>query len=179
MIEYKHVLTPAMLFAAGSFATAAQATTHLDVDYTASNEGTLIAIGVAPADAQFKFQDVAFSSNSLKTEHHIYALGNAGIFTNLSGTSPSASDSYASEIKTGSGVGAYDGLYGIRFDIAGATQYGNFTVDSQGTHISAIDYDAAPASDVPEPAIWAEMILGFGLAGATLRRRQPRLATAA
>lgn len=38
--------------------------------------------------------------------------------------------------------------------------------------------DRPPPAGVPEPATWALMIAGFGLTGATLRRRQAALATA-
>ena len=39
-----------------------------------------------------------------------------------------------------------------------------------------IDPLAAPGGGVPEPASWALMIAGFGLAGAALRRRRATLA---
>jgi hypothetical protein len=39
-------------------------------------------------------------------------------------------------------------------------------------------YVTTGVSAIPEPATWGLMIAGFGLIGATLRRRAPRLATA-
>ena len=36
----------------------------------------------------------------------------------------------------------------------------------------AIDTDFYLIADVPEPAIWGMVVAGFGLFGATLRRRQ-------
>lgn len=42
---------------------------------------------------------------------------------------------------------------------------------------TSLTYSAAPPTGgVPEPSAWALMIAGFGLAGATLRRRRPEVA---
>lgn len=41
-----------------------------------------------------------------------------------------------------------------------------------------IDYTGIAAGPVPEPATWAVMLVGLGLAGATLRRRRPAALTA-
>ena len=43
-----------------------------------------------------------------------------------------------------------------------------------GTYIAAIDWTKGTA--VPEPASWALMLSGFGLAGAALRRRRAVMA---
>ncbi len=40
------------------------------------------------------------------------------------------------------------------------------------------DFSFTPGAAVPEPATWAMMILGFGLAGGAFRRRRPQLALA-
>jgi len=53
------------------------------------------------------------------------------------------------------------------FDDGGAPVTG-FQLTSQ----SGTDYNAAPGGGVPEPASWALMILGAGLAGGALRRRR-------
>lgn len=70
----------------------------------------------------------------------------------------------------------------------GVTQFWGVVSDTPFTTVSFISYDVdrfaidnvvfatAETGAVPEPATWAIMIAGFGLAGATLRRR-PRLAT--
>ena len=50
------------------------------------------------------------------------------------------------------------------------------TFDACG--IGEIAFRAAEAGGVPEPATWAMLIGGFGLAGASLRRRRPTFATA-
>ena len=51
-------------------------------------------------------------------------------------------------------------------------------VDPSTFSFSATWSDGLPAAAVPEPASWALMIAGFGLAGATLRRRNTALRTA-
>lgn len=62
----------------------------------------------------------------------------------------------------------------LEFKINGATQVGNAFFD--GNHgLSRIEYAAA----VPEPAVWVELVAGFGLAGAAMRRRRPQAALVA
>jgi hypothetical protein len=39
-------------------------------------------------------------------------------------------------------------------------------------------FDTTPPAGVPEPATWALMIGGFGLAGAAARKRRPAVALA-
>lgn len=51
---------------------------------------------------------------------------------------------------------------------------GNYGFDSTGFALTATGPD--PVGGVPEPAAWALMILGFGGAGAALRRRRMSLA---
>jgi hypothetical protein len=60
----------------------------------------------------------------------------------------------------------------------GTTSIGNVILQAHnaGTDYS-VHWDNLTAG-VPEPATWAMMIAGFGLTGATLRRRQRKLATA-
>ena len=63
-------------------------------------------------------------------------------------------------------AGGQVGLY----DTYGPTRFDNF-------HVTGTVADATVAG-VPEPASWALMIGGFGLAGATLRRRRTASALA-
>ncbi|HMI18154.1 MAG TPA: PEPxxWA-CTERM sorting domain-containing protein [Sphingomonas sp.] len=183
VIQYKHVLKPTILFAAGSFATAAQAT-HFELDYTATDGGTAIALGVPIEDAQFTFtSSMGDFGNGPKSLTTLAANGDAGILgEGGSPYTPDSSSPYQASVKPLGPFGVGDGYYGIHFTIGDETEYGYFTVDGGGTHVSAVDYGAAvvaPPPAVPEPAIWAEMILGFGMAGAALRRRQSALSATA
>ena len=57
-------------------------------------------------------------------------------------------------------VAGFNGIHTLRI--------GNF-----GSHMSIDNFTISAA--VPEPATWVTMLLGFGLAGAALRRARPRL----
>jgi choice-of-anchor A domain-containing protein len=60
-------------------------------------------------------------------------------------------------------------------DTRGATQINNVKFKGDLLGITPGGHPSI-AGGVPEPATWAMMILGFGLVGASLRRRGPRLA---
>jgi hypothetical protein len=55
-----------------------------------------------------------------------------------------------------------------QFDFVG----GHFAPDSPPSYAGFFDYSTVISHAVPEPATWALMISGFGLAGAALRRRR-------
>jgi hypothetical protein len=65
----------------------------------------------------------------------------------------------------------------LQFDINGTTHVGNAFFDYP-SNLVKIEYQAV-AGGVPEPAIWAQLVAGFGLAGAAVRRRRPQTALAA
>jgi choice-of-anchor C domain-containing protein len=68
------------------------------------------------------------------------------------------------------------------FVATGATTTLSFRADpasSAGFYGPALDNISATVTAVPEPATWTMMFLGFGLAGAALRRRRPRALVAA
>lgn len=60
----------------------------------------------------------------------------------------------------------------LKFDLNGQTAYGTAYFKADST-LESITFD----STVPEPAVWAQLITGLGLAGGALRvsrrRRQP------
>ena len=64
----------------------------------------------------------------------------------------------------------------LQFDINGTTTVGNAFFNNTNDLVK-IDY-AAVAGGVPEPAIWAELVAGFALAGAAMRRRRPQAVAA-
>jgi hypothetical protein len=64
----------------------------------------------------------------------------------------------------------------LQFDINGTTNVGNAFFNN-ASDLVKIDY--AAVGGVPEPAIWAELVAGFALAGAAMRRRRPQTALTA
>jgi hypothetical protein len=82
-----------------------------------------------------------------------FALNASGSGFVTAGPIPATSDSFAGAFDFLGGIGGHAPAYGGTFDYAGATM-----------------------REVPEPAAWALMIGGFGVAGATLRRRRSSVA---
>jgi hypothetical protein len=78
-----------------------------------------------------------------------------------------------------SGIGNADTVWGHR-SVSFSTSGGTLTFAAVGTSDSLggyLDNITITRNGVPEPAAWSLMIAGFGLTGASLRRR-PRTATA-
>jgi len=73
---------------------------------------------------------------------------------------------------------AMSGKYGNLW-IIGADRTTVTADRNDGFKLGAISAVAAPTASVPEPATWATMMLGFGLAGAAMRRRRTTVAFAA
>lgn len=70
-------------------------------------------------------------------------------------------------IQVASGVGSFFGLTGASFDTVQIAQNNGYAVIDNVTF--------GPTDGVPEPATWAMMIGGIGLAGGALRRRKPNV----
>lgn len=72
------------------------------------------------------------------------------------------------------------GSYKVRF---GVSNYGDTGYNSglafAGLEVGGVEVGGGGGSAVPEPATWAMMITGFGLAGAALRRHGRKVALAA
>jgi len=71
-----------------------------------------------------------------------------------------------------------------QFDLSGLfLTAGSYTIHITGTRGSASSFDGnlnfAAGTQLPEPATWALMLLGFGAVGWQLRRRRPALTQAA
>jgi hypothetical protein len=104
------------------------------------------------------------------------------------GTSLRANDDASTTNGAGGSVHGFDSYLTYTFNNAGTyfARVGNCCVSPQSSGNGyelqvSIQNHALTAGAVPEPATWAMMIGGFGLAGATLRRRRrdgARLATA-
>ncbi|WP_310496217.1 choice-of-anchor C family PEP-CTERM protein [Sandarakinorhabdus sp.] len=68
---------------------------------------------------------------------------------------------------------AFSALSSLTFASAEFTPFGP-AIDN----VSITEGGGGIGSDVPEPASWAMMLAGFGMIGATSRRRRPRVVTA-
>lgn len=106
---------------------------------------------------------------------------NAGTYTNTNvagtifgdlGLNLPTTDSVDFDISGGSGRGFFqvaDAFYSINLTTGAGSFIGN---------IGASDIIGLTSGSVPEPQMWAMMILGFGLVGTTMRRRKPAAAIA-
>ncbi len=69
-------------------------------------------------------------------------------------------------------IGAYDGGKGFLRNQNGDFQYFGDLDQGFRTYVDVGGNVGGEGNGVPEPSLWATLILGFGLTGATLRRRQ-------
>ncbi|MEW5684848.1 MAG: PEPxxWA-CTERM sorting domain-containing protein [Pseudomonadota bacterium] len=74
-------------------------------------------------------------------------------------------------LKTGTRTLTYDRLKGFQTADLNLQKIQWFSLNTQ-TQIDDITVSVPAVGGVPEPATWALMIMGFGAAGATLRRRR-------
>lgn len=108
----------------------------------------------------------------------------SGSFTNgvLSGTLGGLSPTFSVSIPTSAITGVTSSFFNdptqrvTNFSIGMSDAEPTLSVDGgqlQGFTASSVGTFGAGPSAVPEPGTWALMILGFGLVGATMRRRAP------
>ena len=162
---------PAVAVAATFGAGSANAAIMIDTfDYSAWDNHD-VTIG-GNATAQYKFTKTGFGEATLA------GLGGSGVVGQ-----PGSATIGTPGLNYGNAVITTDfhnpiffdkRYYQLRFDLNGATTFGYATV-TDGSTLATVHYEV---SAVPEPATWALAILGFGLAGAAMRRRQGALATA-
>jgi hypothetical protein len=169
--------------AAGAIAAPSAATT-VTVDLNLANGGSgdfnYITLG-GNATPQYRYQSVV---RLVKNTAYFYAEGTSGFGAQtLSYTSnpdfPALGvATFQPEFIVGnSNAGTGNRYLPLQFDINGTTTVGNaFFNNTNG--LVKIEY-ADVAGGVPEPAIWAELVAGFALAGAAMRRRRPQTALAA
>lgn len=160
----------ASMVIAGGFASTANATV-LNVDYVPTAAGTDITIG-ANSTPQYTFSSIDFFNGS-KTR--LQANGTATVAFPYNGVVQTPGP----YVLTSFGGGAVQnvGDFQLAFNIGSAAYTGLATVTNGGQEITRISYDAAPS--VPEPATWAMMVLGLGIAGSALRRQRRNQTTGA
>lgn len=186
----KYLFTPAMILAAaGSYASAAGATVMtqtFDLAYDPSNTQDITIGGALTPQYTLTSIPEEFENNpdgSLKFDIPPSRGLNAspGSYTgNFVGSAiiPLNGDSV-----TGSSAkvtaGSDDQYLQLAFEIDGQSAFGVADFGQDMT-LKTISYEVRGPAAVPEPAVWMELILGFGLAGsaqrAARRRRQPAVA---
>lgn len=193
------VIKPAMLFAAGSVASVANAQTTPDDNgpYRATIGGTQITLA-GSFFPQYRFaieeRPDGNSQYVVRGLTDIFTKQQALITTTGFGTQQealnAANGSFGTTAVTGVkqdtpalaafGTNAVtsDSYYGLRF-ASGLTNYRGFAgVTDGGATINQIEYEALAAA-VPEPETWALMIAGFGGVGLAMRRRRRQASAAA
>jgi len=133
-----------------------------------------------PASVSVYWQTATLQSVNLTRGSTTFTLANTGLFKNTSPISYSDRDLYQLYGIVGTGLGAGTGVGGATDDFsltfnpyAGTVAnllYANANPAIGGTFADRVVLTLATAA-APEPAAWAMMVLGFGLAGAAMRRR--------
>jgi hypothetical protein len=178
------LITPASLLTAGVFSTSANAATVIETDLDATFGGTQITLAGAPSP-QYTF----FLEGGMFGTTKAYLVGNDGALISGPGVvvvGPTTS-TFSQRYATNDGIFGYEGNLDLRFSSLGVAYEGTAAIVNNGYTIDRITFDAVNvvggpvAGAVPEPATWAMLILGFGIAGSAMRRarrNQPALATA-
>ena len=178
----KSILAGAAL-AALAFASASHATTLLNVtnlDGSYNYDLSFVAAGSTTQLNVAGYNLPAFidiSNNDVSTGGGANLLGSTWSFT----AAPLGSDAYVYNDGTPVDalafgavvVGSYDTFSQTVATVAGTTYDYTFTYDNYADPSGLI---VSTGSAVPEPATWAVMLVGMGLAGAAIRGRRKALA---
>lgn len=164
---------PLAMLAAGSFAAPAAASTTVSINFDpfASEEETTFLVNLGDVESpQFVYgRDYEGAGAKISTNGGGSAIGDFVDAFRL----PDSSDRF-NEIEAKVAVDGGNQYLLLTFAIDGVQQAG--TASFQNTLLTDITYDLAP-SMVPEPAVWAQLIAGFGLAGSALRVGRRRRST--
>ena len=167
--------------AASAIAAPSTAATTVTVNLNLANNGSgvhNITLG-GNATPQYAYQ----TSSALygKTDAYFQTFGSTSYYDSLNPgpalfPTPGSVTGSGMIFIGGSGQNPGDRYLPLKFDINGTTTVGNAFFNN-ASDLVKIDY--AAVGGVPEPAIWAQLVAGFGLAGAAVRRRRPQTALAA
>jgi hypothetical protein len=167
--------------AASAIAAPSTAATTITVDFNLANNGSGFYDITLGGNATPQYQYLTLTM--FKNEAYFTAMGTSGIGSQaLSYTSnPDFPALGVALFRPTVNLGTDEDFPGnrylpLQFDINGTTTVGNAFFNNTNDLVK-IDY-AAVAGGVPEPAIWAELVAGFALAGAAMRRRRPQAVAA-
>lgn len=153
-----------------------------DTSITRAGGGAISILGTGytnslpgPAPATTTIYGIDDTTDSLVTATPANGGANGGVYSSVGALNVAlgAADAVAFDISGFSGTGFLSInslLYSVDLTSGAATSLGSFG------RSSLIGLTAIGA--IPEPASWAMMIAGFGIVGASLRRRRPTLAFA-
>lgn len=159
-----------MLVASGGFGVAAEASADtVFFDYSAYAPAQNVDI--------LGQTEYTYGADSMAPKSYLSPAAGASALTGSYSTTPSspATDTYSNaSVKTDSFEGPVfttDSYANLKFMVGGVTYLGtaNFVPNDGDVVLHSIDYQVSP---VPEPAEWALLIAGAGLAGAALRRNR-------
>lgn len=147
------LVTDSFAFQAGDMVT-------FEFDYAGNRQGSVDSLffGFRSA-ALFTFQDVTIQNGAVTNTARQLISKSFG--TSVANLSPTAPWTHVSFSFTAGGAGSL------------AAYVGTTSSDARGPLVDNLKLSVdRPVSAAPEPAAWAMMVLGFGGAGAALRRRQ-------
>ena len=164
----------AILLGLGAIGSAADAATTMNVDITATPGGTPITLGGA-ASPQFSFVLGTFFTGA--NEYILQANGTAKVAFPDNGVFQAPRDFVVTGVDATAFSTGFSNLgdFQLFFNVGSTAYTGLATVVDAGHRISAISFSPVAAA-VPEPAMWAMMVLGFGLIGGAARYRRPTAA---
>ena len=118
---------------------------------------TITLVSAVAPFGDYRFSEFTITGITGTAITSLSAVSTAGLFNTTNNPAPSIALSF-----TGTSIGI---LFGTR---SGSTPIFDFATNGTGQAVFAYNGGGA----VPEPASWAMLIAGFGLVGASMRRRR-------
>lgn len=140
-----------------------------------ADAGSNTSIGNFFLDTGSGFAGLSFSDSFVGASYYLPGVPGSGVGASISGPLTlelaRTGDTFTASYSTG---GAFTVLYSLtNTGLLGDPSFDLTTYSPVGsTATELLTYSNFDVTSVPEPAAWAMMLGGFGLAGAALRRRQ-------